>query len=209
MMDALCYAVALASVLVALSITPAQLAARSGLRYIASPATSRARAPALVLASGVGAALAIGLAGVTFGPPTALTAAVLVLLILLATVDLAWRWLPVEWCGLLALIGVTQAIITSSYEAALLGAAVGGGTLLALRALYLVSRRVEALGLGDVWLAAALGTLVGPAHIIWILGLAAGLGLLVYFAASGRKRADAGVAFGAHICAVTPIFVGI
>lgn len=202
----LSYGVALFAVLAAVSITPAHIVARSTLRHFAGPATIKSRAPALILGSGVGAALAVGLAGALFGPPAALTVALLVLLILLAAMDVAWRWLPLEWCALIALIGCTEAILSGAFAHALLGAAIGGGVLFLLRALYLMTRGIEALGLGDVWLAAALGTLFGPTQIIWILGLAAGLGLL-HFTFLGPKRTASGVAFGAQICAVTPIFL--
>jgi len=205
----LSYGIALIVVLAAFSITPAHLAARSGLRLFAGPAESKSRAPALLVGGGIGAALAVALAGAAFGPAATLAVALLVLLGLLAALDMAWRWLPLEWCGLIAVIGCAQAVVTGAYEPAILGAALGGGMLFALRALFFATRGIEALGLGDVWLAAAIGSIFGPEHIMLILGLAAGLGLLLRLAVSTEKRAGSGVAFGAHICAVTPIFLGI
>ena len=204
--DILSYLVSLFCVLAALSIAPAQLAVRSVLRQMAEPGCARARAPALVLGLGAGAGGAVFLAGTLFGPAATLTVAALLVLALLAMIDLAWRWLPLEWCGLLALIGVSEAMLSGFFQSALLGAALGGGLLLALRIAYLVLRDVEALGLGDVWLAAAIGTLVGPDYIIWLLGAAAAFGLLLNFAAPGRNVARSGVAFGAHMCVVTPFF---
>jgi leader peptidase (prepilin peptidase) / N-methyltransferase len=57
-----------------------------------------------------------------------------------------------------------------------LGAALGGGLLWGVRALFLRFRGVEGLGLGDVKLIAALGGLVGPEHVLWIIIAAAVLG---------------------------------
>lgn len=57
-----------------------------------------------------------------------------------------------------------------------LGAALGGGLLWGVRALFLRFRGVEGLGLGDVKLMAALGGLVGPEHVLWIIIAAAILG---------------------------------
>lgn len=202
----------LASLLVILSavtIAPAQLAARSALRQIVGGPSARFRAQATVLGVGVGAGLAAVMAGVMIGPPAALAVALLLLLVLLAAIDFTWRWLPWEWCGLIASLGLVQAILTGSYPEMVLGALVGGGLLLALRTAYFVMRGIEALGLGDVWLAAALGCVVGPFYIIWVLGAAAGLGLLLHFAAEAGRASERGVAFGAHICIVTPFFLGL
>lgn len=205
--EALSFAISLFVVLAALSIAPAQLAARSLLRQVSGPQTSRARAPALVVGFGVGAGIAVFLSGTFMGAQATLAVACLTLLVLLSVVDLAWRWLPLEWCGLLALCGLTNAVLSGTFPDAMLGALLGGGLLLALRTAYLVLRNIEALGLGDVWLAAAIGTLVGPDYIIWLLGTAACLGILLSFWAARREAARAGVAFGAHLSAVTPFFL--
>ncbi|MEM6386411.1 MAG: prepilin peptidase [Pseudomonadota bacterium] len=207
--DILPMVIALAVVLTALSIPPAQLAARSVLRQVVQGQTVRARAPSLLVGLGSGAALAVILVGITLGPNASFAVALLLLLTLLATIDFAWRWLPWEWCALLAIVGGAEAVLRGAYEPALLGALLGGGILLTLRTTFLVLRGVEAMGLGDVWLAAAIGTIVGPTYIMWLLGAAACLGLLLHFAAWAPNRADRGVAFGAHICIVTPFFVGL
>lgn len=201
--------VALLAVLSALAIPPAQLAARSVLRQVVDVQDSRARAPAVVVGLGVGAASATLLAGLWIGPNAALTVALLLLLALLAIIDMTWRWLPWEWCGLIATLGGAQAILNATYELAVYGALAGGALLLALRVTYFALRGVEALGLGDVWLAAAIGTFVGPIHIIWVLGAAACLGLLLHFASWARNCPNRTVAFGAHICVVTPFFFGL
>ncbi|MEM7718278.1 MAG: prepilin peptidase [Pseudomonadota bacterium] len=200
---------ALLAVLTALTIPPAQLAARSVLRHMANARVSRARAPAFVVGLGAGAAVAALLAGLWIGPNAAITVALLLLLALLATIDLAWRWLPWEWCGLIATLGGVQAVLNATYEPAAFGALVGGGLLLVLRTTYRVLLGIEALGLGDVWLTAAIGTFVGPIYIMWVLAAAACLGLLLHFASKAQAAPERGVAFGAHICAVTPFFLGL
>ena len=70
-----------------------------------------------------------------------------------------------------------------------LGAALGGGLLLGVRALFLRYRGVEGLGLGDVKLMAALGGLVGPEHLLWIIIAAAVLGAVWI---GLRRNADGG-----------------
>lgn len=199
--------VALLAILVALALPPAQLAARCLLRAWVGPAVSRAHAPSVVVGFGAGAGFASLWAGSALGPQAALFVALLVLLVLLATIDVAWRWLPLEWCGLIAVLSGANAVLTGGYTTAALGALAGGGLLFVLRGSYLLARGVEGLGLGDVWLAAALGVFVGPFHIIWLLGAAAGLGLLLHFLSPSLMRARIGVAFGAHICVVTPFFL--
>ena len=79
-------------------------------------------------------------------------------------------------------------------------AAAGGGMLLALQMYFRILRGVEALGTGDIWLAAGLGTLSGMPPILYILTLAAITGLMGAVIAKfwgGRQRY--GVAFGAHL----------
>jgi leader peptidase (prepilin peptidase) / N-methyltransferase len=57
-----------------------------------------------------------------------------------------------------------------------LGAALGGGLLWSVRALFQRFRGVEGLGLGDVKLMAALGGMVGPERVLWIIIAAAVIG---------------------------------
>jgi leader peptidase (prepilin peptidase)/N-methyltransferase len=89
---------------------------------------------------------------------------------------------------------------------ALAGAALGGGLLLAIRWVFLRLRHVEALGLGDVKLMAALGALAGAEGVLWIIAAAAAIGIVV---ALLRGRPDAGgrrlAPLGA--CAAAPALV--
>ena len=74
--------------------------------------------------------------------------------------------------ALVALSGIEQV----GWLRAGLGAMLGGGLLYGVRALFQRFRGVEGLGLGDVKLMAALGGLVGPERVLWIIITAAILG---------------------------------
>jgi len=60
---------------------------------------------------------------------------------------------------------------------ALAGAAVGGGLLWGVRLAFRRVRGVEGLGLGDVKLMVALGALLGPERVLWVIVAGALLGL--------------------------------
>jgi leader peptidase (prepilin peptidase)/N-methyltransferase len=79
--------------------------------------------------------------------------------------------------------------MSSTYELgySILGAAVGGGWLLSVRQIYKRFRRVEALGLGDVKLAAAGGVWVGAYGLPQLILLAVLISLAI---AIGLKVAD-------------------
>ena len=116
--------------------------------------------------------------------PTALeAAAVLVLgwvLIPLVVADIRHQVLPDALTVTLFLSGLLATILlpSTSLSAAVLGAALGSGSFLALRLIYLRFRGVEALGLGDVKLVAGLGVWFGPTWLPLLVLLAAGGGLL-------------------------------
>ncbi len=127
-------------------------------------------------------------------------------MLLLAVLDLAWRWLPHEWTVPLLVLGLLAGFLGATGGDALAGAATGAGLLAALRIGFRLARGVEAIGFGDVWLAAGLGTFVGPATILWVLALATITALVseavAERAAAGPKRRRFGVAYGTHICGV-------
>ena len=90
---------------------------------------------------------------------------------------------------------------------ALVGAAIGGGLLLAVRWLFLKLRGVEALGLGDVKLMVALGALAGPEGVLWIIAAGALIGLVVALA-RGRRGPSGGVQLAPlGACAAAPALV--
>lgn len=74
---------------------------------------------------------------------------------------------------------------------ALAGAAVGGGLLWLVRWAFRRVRGVEGLGLGDVKLMIALGALVGPERVLWIIVAGAVLGLVLAMARRRRRDDDA------------------
>jgi prepilin signal peptidase PulO-like enzyme (type II secretory pathway) len=150
------------------------------------------------------------MAGATLGGEAAVAAAVLGLAFLLFVQDLAWRWLPLEWSLPLLVLGLIAGILGERGGDALAGAALGAGLLWALQAVFRIWRGVEALGTGDIWLAAAIGSFCGPAAVALTLGLAALSGLafaslqLSIAKAPGHNRW--GVAYGSHLIAVFILF---
>lgn len=78
------------------------------------------------------------------------------------------------------------------------GALVGGGLLWLVREAFRRLRRIEAMGLGDVKLMAALGALAGPEHVLWIVVAGAVLGIGWILAIHrGPVRAGPVIPFGA------------
>ena len=84
---------------------------------------------------------------------------------------------------------------------ALFGAVVGGGLTALVRAAAGRTLGREAMGWGDVKLAAALGALLGPLPLLWTLAGAAGLGALAGLALR-RRAPDAVIPFGAFMAPV-------
>ncbi|MEM7488787.1 MAG: prepilin peptidase [Pseudomonadota bacterium] len=198
--------VALAVVIWAVAVGPARLVLRAAFRTTLGPGARR-WAPAGQVGLGAGALAAVLIAGGTMGGDAAVTAAAGLLLLLLILMDLAWRWLPHEWTGALALLGLLSATFDGRVPDALAGAIIGGGSLFLLRAFWSWRRGVEAIGFGDVILVAGIGLFAGLNTISWILLGAALTGLI--FEGIGRLRTTRssqpryGIAFGAHLCAVS------
>jgi leader peptidase (prepilin peptidase)/N-methyltransferase len=87
-------------------------------------------------------------------------------------------------------IVVTDGDWLAGVSSGLTGAIVGGGAFLLLRAVYFMVRRIEALGLGDVKLAAVAGAWLGPAALApacLAATLSAIAALLFHAAISGRR----------------------
>ena len=115
----------------------------------------------------------------------------------MAVIDARWLVIPdlhVVLLMVLALIGpLAPGIVT-----AILGAVLGAGLLWTVRALFLRLKGIEAMGLGDVKLMAALGALVGPLRVLWIIVAASILGVLWGLVRSrGRLSAASPAPFGA------------
>jgi len=120
-------------------------------------------------------------------------------------VDGRWMVIPDVYVVALAILGLASAAQVGWVTAAL-GAALGGGLLATVRWAFLRFSRIEGLGLGDVKLMAAIGLLLGPVGVLWVViwGCACGAIwiLLRGRAADGRRQM---APFGA--CAAAPALV--
>lgn len=131
-------------------------------------------------AFGVGLLVLAGLRTVTAGPaPWVLVgclAAVGTILTVVAILDA--KALVVADLHVVALLVLALAgPLAQPWSTALAGAVVGGGLLWGVRWAFRRVRGVEGLGLGDVKLMIALGALVGPEPVLWIIVAGALLGL--------------------------------
>lgn len=199
---------AIAVTFFAVATGPFILAVRAGLRLIMDASGVKRWQWPVATGLAAGMVLTTLAAAVVFGPATAVMASTLILLALLAGMDLAWRWLPFEWTLPLLGLGLVAGWAWGDVIGAVTGMAVGAGVLLALQLYYRLVRNTEALGTGDIWLAAGLGTLSGMLVILYILTLAAITGLLgAAMARFWGARQRYGVAFGAHLSLAYFIFL--
>lgn len=113
--------------------------------------------------------------------------------------DLRWMFLR----GVAGMVHFTERVgsdtLTMALPRSLVGAAVGGASFLAIGYLAQLVFRRPALGMGDVKLAAALGTVLGPGYyFVSFFLLATVLGGLVGLVtmALGRARKDRYIPFG-------------
>ena len=81
---------------------------------------------------------------------------------------------------------------------ALAGAALGAGLLAGVRAVVGRALGAEAMGWGDVKLAAALGCWLGPVPLLWTVAVAAGAGAAAGLALARRRPAPR-IPFGAFL----------
>ncbi len=191
---------------VALWLGPLLLTARAVLSWVLPPAGKRRWQTATALGLSSGMMAAVALAGAFLGLREALVAVIFGLLLLLAIMDLRWRWLPLEWTVTLGLAGLGIASIGARLTEAILTAL---ATMILLRGLQIGFRKLrgtEGMGTGDVFLASALGILAGPVGIALTLGLASVTGLTNEALRRGlsglETRPRFGVAFGAHLAGV-------
>ncbi len=196
----------LSGVALALWLGPLLLGSRAVLSVGLMPAGIRRWQVPTAAGLSLGLLGAVAIAGVALGLREALVAAVFGFLGLSAVMDLRWRWLPLEWSAAIGLAGLGIATIDARIAEAILTAL---ATLLLLRGLQILFRKfrgTEAMGTGDVFLAAALGTMIGPVGIALTLGLASVTGLIneaLRRTLSGSEvRQRFGVAFGAHLAGV-------
>jgi leader peptidase (prepilin peptidase)/N-methyltransferase len=120
-------------------------------------------------------------------------------------VDGRWMVIPDVYVVALAILGLAGAA-QLGWVTAGTGAALGGGLLAAVRWGFLRFAHVEGLGFGDVKLMAAIGLLVGPAGVLWVIIWGAAIGaiwILLRPRGPGGEREMA--PFGA--CAAAPALV--
>lgn len=205
--------VAVLAVFIAVTIGPLPFLVRAALRHFAyRDIMQRWQRPATI---GLGTGLVVGtlLSSLLFSAEHGVIFAVLSLLILLAGLDLAWRWLPYEWTIPLLILGLWQGFVTEDLDQSLFGAITGGGFLFVMHQTMRIIRGIEGIGIGDMWLAAAMGAYVGPWLVLSTISIAAITALATsIFNISEKNRVISeryGVAYGTHLCVVFVFFVTI
>lgn len=139
-------------------------------------------------------------------------------LLLLALLDLRHLWLPRSLTAVLALTGLTLALLRAWTEADAAplaiaggGALLGWGLLATVALAYRRTRGREGLGAGDPPLLGAIGLFVGPLGVVHVLLGGAVIGLLaaVVLHVSGRKiAADTALPLGTLLAATAwPVFL--
>lgn len=120
--------------------------------------------------------------------------------------DARWMLIPDLYWAVVAGAALFRPMGLSWLEAGL-GLIMGFGLLQAVRHGFRRRRGVEGLGFGDVKLTGALGVLLGPIAVLWLIVIASVGGLL--YAGLTRRRADAPMPFGslAGVTAVGMIWV--
>jgi leader peptidase (prepilin peptidase)/N-methyltransferase len=151
-----------------------------------------------------------------FGPNRHALAAALFcsLLVALGTIDAEHLLLPdrITLPGIVAGVALQPWIGWAGWRGALLGAALGGGVLLALYGLWYLLRREEGLGLGDVKMLAMVGAFLGWRGVVVTLffgslaGALAGLALI----RSGRGHRKSKLPLGTFLAGggIVALFAG-
>jgi leader peptidase (prepilin peptidase)/N-methyltransferase len=209
--DLLLILASVATVMTAVFLGPMVLTVRASLRRFMLATSVRQWQTSVALGLSMGMIAATVASGFFISGSAAVLTATLCLLVLMAALDLAWRWLPFEWTLPLLALGGVASVVQQTVSDAIWGAVFGGGILLMLQIVFWVWRGVTALGTGDIWLAAGLGSLAGMPQISWILCFAAVPALafegLAIFRKQRTGRQRLGVAYGTHLCLAYLVFV--
>lgn len=153
---------------------------------------------------------ALGLAGLAVLRATTLweawtSALILWLLMALAASDLIRFRLPDALTAALAASVFGATFASGQIMTALWAAALGAGSLMALRLGYKAFRGREGLGLGDIKLMIGLGALTGPLLLPWLVLWAALVALAAAIASAWYRgkdlRGDLALPFGTALCA--------
>lgn len=116
----------------------------------------------------------------------------------LAMFDVRHLLIPDLFSAAFALAGLVGPL-SPGLAPALAGAAVGAGLTALVRAAAGRAVGREAMGWGDVKLAAGLGAVLGPVSLLWALAAAAGLAAMVGLVRRRRRGPEAVVPFGAWL----------
>ncbi len=133
-------------------------------------------------------------------------------LVAVALIDLDFQIIPNELSIGGLVVGLAHAAIAGGLGDALVGAALGSGTLWGIGALYFAVRKVEGMGGGDVKLAAMLGAFLGWKGILLTIffssfvGAVAGVLIMRLRGSGGQTR----VPFGTFLApaAILVLFLG-
>jgi leader peptidase (prepilin peptidase)/N-methyltransferase len=107
-------------------------------------------------------------------------------------------------------LGVAPPVMAASWKDAVLGAAVGGGVLMAIMGAYWLIRREAGMGLGDVKLVAMMGAFLGALPAVpFILITASMLGAMVGvpMAILGRRGLRLALPFGPFLALAAMIYL--
>lgn len=142
-------------------------------------------------------------------PAYVIYVAILVNFAFLGVMDLAWRWLPVEWTIALWGLALAIAIENQQVSAALLAGCCAAGCLWVISVFFRYWKSAEVMGLGDIWLSGAVGTLFGVVATANILAIAALTALISEVLRQNLRGPNHryGVPFGAHIALVASIWL--
>lgn len=92
---------------------------------------------------------------------------------------------------------------------ALLGVLLGGGFLLAIAYFYLVVRKIEGMGGGDIKLLAWIGAVCGVQSLLFVLVASSLLGLIfgIFYLLRSNEGMKTGIPFGPYLSAAALIFL--
>lgn len=149
-----------------------------------------------VISAGAGGVMLMGSSSTAGLADAVLLALLTTVLTAMALIDARYLVIPDLHPAMIALIGLAG---PAGPVGSLWGALLGGGLLWLVREGYSRARGGEGLGLGDVKLVAAIGMVVGPLYVLWVIVGGAVLGLV--WAVLGSKAEDRRTPFGTALAA--------
>ena len=150
------------------------------------------------------AAAALATLGVGWGAPPLIAAPAAAAAAACATVvfsDAKFYLVP-DVCTIAILGAAIARAFAAGWQGPLFGAALAGGLLALIR--YVARLRgVDGMGMGDVKLAAAVGSLLGAERVVWALLMSSVAGIIWGLLANRRQCARVEVPYGAMLSGVT------